>query len=76
MRDDVDFLPDDKRQSFPQIDTVILGVCGQTCLNYTKFFIYFFIKISFQNFFAISLQYIKKEVSDEVDIIFLVIFLQ
>ena len=42
MRDDVDFLPDDKRQSFPQIDTVILGVCGQTCLNYTKFFIYFF----------------------------------
>ena len=24
----------DKYQRFPQIDTIILGVCGQVCLNY------------------------------------------
>ena len=26
MGDEVDFLPEDKRQWFPQIDTIILGV--------------------------------------------------
>ena len=29
-------LPGDKRQKFHQIDTVILGVCGQACPNYPK----------------------------------------
>ena len=32
--DEVDFLPADKRQMFPQSDTIILGVCEQACLNY------------------------------------------
>ena len=46
MGDKVDFLPVDKhesllqrllkRQSFLQIDTIILGVCGQACPNYPK----------------------------------------
>ena len=29
-------LPGDKRQKFLQIDTIILGVCGQACPNYPK----------------------------------------
>ena len=33
---EVDFLPVDKRQRFLQIDSIILGVCGQACLNYLK----------------------------------------
>ena len=33
MKDEVDFLPADKHQRFLQIDTIILGVCGQTCPN-------------------------------------------
>ena len=54
-KDEVDFLPADKCQSFLQIDTIILVVCGQSCPNYLS------------SNFAISLQYLKKEVSDEVD---------
>ena len=30
VKDEVDFLPGDKRQRFLLSDTVILGVCGQT----------------------------------------------
>ena len=36
MKDEVDFLPADKCWSFFQIDTIILGVCGQACPNYLK----------------------------------------
>ena len=36
MKDEVDFLPADKRQRFLQIDNIILGVCGQGCPNYPK----------------------------------------
>ena len=49
----MDFLPVDKHQRFLQIDTIVLGVYGKACLNYHKF--------------AISLQYLKKEVSNEAD---------
>ena len=55
MKDEVIFLPEDKRQVFPQTDTIVLGACGQTCL------------ITQNNKFAISLQCLKKEASDEVD---------
>ena len=49
------FLPADRCWRFFQIDTSILGMCGQACRNYlyTKF--------------AISLQHVKKEVSDAGD---------
>ena len=36
VNDEVYDLPADKCQSFPQIDTIILGVCGQACPNYSK----------------------------------------
>ena len=36
VKDDVDFLPADKTQRFLQIDTRILDVCGQGCLDYPK----------------------------------------
>ena len=36
MKDELDFLPADKRWRFFQIDTIILGVCGQACPNYLK----------------------------------------
>ena len=36
VNDEVDFLPTDKHQRFLQIDTIILGVCGQACQNYPK----------------------------------------
>ena len=36
VKDEDDFLPADKHQSFLQIDTFILGVCGQTCPDYSK----------------------------------------
>ena len=36
VRDEVDFLHADKHQRFLQIDTIILGVCGQACPNYPK----------------------------------------
>ena len=34
--DDVEFLPADKCQMFPQIYVIVLGVCGQKCPNYPK----------------------------------------
>ena len=34
MKGGVDFLPVDKHQKFLQVDTIILGVCGQACPNY------------------------------------------
>ena len=49
------FLPTGKPQRFHQIDTIILCECGQACPNTQN------------NKFAISLQYLKKEVSNEVD---------
>ena len=33
MIDEVGFLPVDTRQMFPQIDIIILGVCGTACPN-------------------------------------------
>ena len=36
VKDEVDFLPTDKRQRFLQIDAMIFVVCGQACLNYPK----------------------------------------
>ena len=55
MKDEVDFLPADKRQKFLQIDTIIF-LCvarhAQVIQNVK---------------FVISLQYLKKEVSNEVD---------
>ena len=48
-------MPADKGQRFLQIGTIILGACDQAC------------PIAQNNKFAISLQYLKNEVSDEVD---------
>ena len=37
VKDEVDFLPGDKRQRFLQIETIVLGVCGQfISLQYLK----------------------------------------
>ena len=36
MKDEVDFLPVDKRESFLQIDTIILGVRVQAYPNFSK----------------------------------------
>ena len=36
VKNEADFLPGDKPQRFPQSDTTILNVCGQTCPNYPK----------------------------------------
>ena len=36
MRDEADFFPADTRQRFLEIDTIILGVCGQACPCYPK----------------------------------------
>ena len=36
VKDEVDFLLADKCQTFFQIATIILGVCGQACPNYPK----------------------------------------
>ena len=36
VRNEIDFLLAEKHQIFLQIDTVILDVCGQACLNYPK----------------------------------------
>ena len=33
LKDEVHFLHGDKRQRFPQIDNINLGVCGQACPN-------------------------------------------
>ena len=46
MKDEVDFLHADKRQRFLQIDTIILGVCGQTYHNYPKLQFCCFFEIS------------------------------
>ena len=54
MKDEVAFLPADKCQRFLQIDTIIVG--GR--VRYAKVT---------ENKLAISLQYLKKEVSDEID---------
>ena len=35
-KNEVDFLIADKHQKLIQIDTIILGVCGQACPNYPK----------------------------------------
>ena len=48
----------DDCQRFLQSDTVILDVHGQACPNYPN------------KKFAISLQYLKKEVNDEVDFLY------
>ena len=55
MNDEVDFWHADKHQRFLQIDTTMLGVCGQAS-KYTQ-----------NNKCSVSLQYLKKEVNDEVD---------
>ena len=55
MKDEVAFLPADKCQRFLQIDTIIVG--GR--VRYAK--------VTQNNKLAISLQYLKKEVSDEID---------
>ena len=36
VRDEVTFLHADKHQRFLQIDTIIFGLCDQTCPSYTK----------------------------------------
>ena len=36
VKNKVDFLPAGKRQMFPQIDIIILGVCNNACPNYPK----------------------------------------
>ena len=36
MEDEVDFLPTDKHKRFLQIDTIILGVCGNTYPSHPK----------------------------------------
>ena len=36
MKDGVEFLSADKHQRFVRIGIIILGVCGQACLNYPK----------------------------------------
>ena len=48
----------DDCQRFLRSDTVFLDVLGQACPNYPN------------KKFAISLQYLKKEVNDEVDFLY------
>ena len=36
VKDEVDFLPADKRRRFLQTDTITLSVCGQACPYYPK----------------------------------------
>ena len=55
VEDEVDFSPANKHQGFLQIDTIILGVCGEVCPNCPI------------SKFAMSLKYLKREVRDEVD---------
>ena len=49
MTVEVDFLPEVKHQKCLQIDTILLGVCGQACPNDSKYK------------FAISLQILRKK---------------
>ena len=46
VKDEVDLLPADKHLRLLQIDTVILGVCGQACQNYTKLQVCYFFAMS------------------------------
>ena len=46
MKDEVDFLSTDKHEKFLQIDAITLGVCGQSCRNYTKWQVCYFFAIS------------------------------
>ena len=55
-KDKFDLLPTDNRQRFLQIAVIILGVCVARHAQITQ-----------SNKFAISLEYLKKELSDEVD---------
>ena len=55
MGDEVGFLPADKQESFPQIDSIILGVRSHASQSTQN------------NNFTISLQYLKENVKDEVD---------
>ena len=52
--DDLDFLPADKRQRFLHIGTIQVCVASH-------------VRVTQNNKFAISLQYLKKEVGNEVD---------
>ena len=36
VKDEVDFLPADKRQRFLQLNAIILGMCDQACPEYPK----------------------------------------
>ena len=45
-KDEVNFLPANKRQRCLQINTIILGVCGQACSNYPKNHVCYFFAIS------------------------------
>ena len=55
MENELHFLPEDKRECFPQGDSITLRLHIQACP-------------STQNSrFAIFLQYLQREVSDEVD---------
>ena len=46
VKDEVDFLLADKHERFLQIDTLILGLCGQACSNYSKQQVCYFFPIS------------------------------
>ena len=69
MGDEVDFLPANKQKGFLQVDSINLSLFIQACPKYPKqvynIFIISMIKcfqITQSNKFAISLQYLKKEV--------------
>ena len=72
MKDEVYFLPADKHEKFLQIDTIILGVYGQPCPNLPKITSLLVLcnilrkQVTQNSKFAMSLQYLKKEVRDEV----------
>ena len=55
MKNEVDFLPADKRQRFLQSDTIVLDMFGQACPSVPP------------KKFAIFLQFLKIEASDKVD---------
>ena len=46
VKDEVDFLLADKHERFLQIDTLILGLYGQACPNYSKQQVCYFFPIS------------------------------
>ena len=57
MGDEVNFLPADKDKSFLQDDSITLDVHTQACPSTQN------------NRFTISLQYVKENVKDEVDLL-------